>query len=118
MLWCSRATLQGPTQGGCATIRLVTATALRYPLGSGRASERVPSQWFEGDFADWLRQAMADRDVSQRMLSMRAGISHSTISRLLKGDRDPSLATALALLRVLAPEPLRFGAAIASLIAD
>ena len=82
--------------------------ALRQPSFTGnRASDRVPAQWWEGEFASWLRQAMADRDLSMRMLSMRAGINHSTICRLLKGDRDPTLNTALALLRVLAAEPLR-----------
>ncbi|HEX6655027.1 MAG TPA: helix-turn-helix transcriptional regulator [Candidatus Limnocylindria bacterium] len=92
--------------------------ALRQPSFTGkRASDRVPPQWWEGEFAVWLRQAMADRDLSMRMLSMRAGINHSTICRLMKGDRDPSLTTALALLRVLAREPLRVRPDI-SLLAD
>lgn len=92
--------------------------ALRQPLATGkRGSDRVPAQWWEGEFASWLRQAMDDRDLSMRMLSMRAGINHSTICRLLKGDRDPSLTTALALLRVLAAEPLRVGLDI-SLLSD
>ena len=49
---------------------------------------------------------MKQRGMSQRMLALRAGVSHSSVSRLLSGDRSPSLPTALALLRVLANEPL------------
>jgi transcriptional regulator with XRE-family HTH domain len=33
---------------------------------------------------------------------MRSGVNHSTISRLIQGDRTPSLTTAIAILRVLA----------------
>jgi transcriptional regulator with XRE-family HTH domain len=54
-----------------------------------------------GDFAGWLSEAMAGRQMSQRMLAMRAGVNHATISRLLKGQRDPSLSTALALISAL-----------------
>jgi transcriptional regulator with XRE-family HTH domain len=50
---------------------------------------------------------MAERGVTQRMVALRSGVSHSTISRLLDQDRRPSLSTALALLRVLGPEPAR-----------
>ena len=95
----------------------MTAALRQPPIAGRRASDRVPAQWWDGEFADWLRQAMADRDLSMRMLSMRAGINHSTICRLLKGDRDPTLTTALALLRVLAAEPLRVRPDI-SLLAD
>jgi len=37
---------------------------------------------------------------------MRSGIDHSTISRLMQGHRSPSLTTAIAILRVLAPPVL------------
>jgi hypothetical protein len=68
----------------------------------------VPSRVWEGDFAGWLRDSMAARRVSARMLAMRAGIDHSTISRLTSGSREPTLRTALALLRVLISEPIQF----------
>jgi transcriptional regulator with XRE-family HTH domain len=64
----------------------------------------------DGSFADWLRGRMAERGLTQRMLALRTGISHATISRLLKGNRQPSLATAMALLSVLGPDPVRFTA--------
>ncbi len=67
----------------------------------------IPSRVLEGDFAGWLREAMAARRLSTRMLAIRAGIDHSTIYRLATGDRQPSLATAVALLRVLAADPSR-----------
>jgi ribosome-binding protein aMBF1 (putative translation factor) len=62
----------------------------------------VPSRILEGDFAGWLRDAMAARGLSTRMLAIRAGINHTTIHRLAAGERQPTLATAVALLRVLA----------------
>ncbi len=65
----------------------------------------IPSRWLEDDFAAWLEERMEQRGMSQRMLALRAGVSHSSVSRLLSGDRSPSLPTALALLRVLAAEP-------------
>jgi DNA-binding XRE family transcriptional regulator len=66
----------------------------------------IPPRWLEDDFAAWLQERMEERGISQRMLAMRAGVSHSSVSRLLSGDRSPSLPTAIALLRVLATEPM------------
>lgn len=39
--------------------------------------------------------------MSQRQLALQSGVNHSTISRLIKGDRMPSLGTATKLARVL-----------------
>ncbi|MEP6469129.1 MAG: helix-turn-helix domain-containing protein [Chloroflexota bacterium] len=58
-----------------------------------------------GDFAGWLRDAMSARRLSARLVGMRTGINHSTVTRLLQGERQPSLATALALLRLLDSPP-------------
>jgi transcriptional regulator with XRE-family HTH domain len=44
---------------------------------------------------------MAARQLSTRGLAVRSGINHSTIYRLARGDREPSLATAVALLKIL-----------------
>jgi hypothetical protein len=65
----------------------------------------VPSPWLDGSFAAWLRERMTERGMTQRMLAMRSGVDHSTISRLLCEDRQPQLLTALALLSVLGVEP-------------
>jgi transcriptional regulator with XRE-family HTH domain len=71
----------------------------------------VPAAILAGDFAGWLREAMEARSVSQRMLAHLSGIDHSTISRLLSGERNPGLGTALALIRVLERPHLRIAAA-------
>ena len=39
--------------------------------------------------------------MSQRQLALQSGVDHSTISRLIKGDRMPSLGTATRLARGL-----------------
>jgi transcriptional regulator with XRE-family HTH domain len=49
---------------------------------------------------------MAARRLSARVVAMRTGIDHSTITRLLQGVRKPSLTTAVALLRLLESEAL------------
>ena len=61
----------------------------------------LPSRVMDGDFGGWLQDTLAERGISQRVLAMRTGISHSTISRLAAGNRTPSLATAVAIFRVL-----------------
>ncbi len=55
-------------------------------------------------FRDWLHARMRSRRVSQRQLAARAGIHHATISRLLRGERIPSLLTAVSLARALRDE--------------
>jgi DNA-binding XRE family transcriptional regulator len=63
----------------------------------------VPWRVLNGDFAGWLRDEMAARRMSSRMLAARAGLDHTTIFRLAGGERQPSLATAVAIIRVLSP---------------
>ena len=50
-------------------------------------------------FNVWLRGRLKEKRMSQRQLALQSGVSHSTISRLLKGDRMPSLRTASKLAR-------------------
>jgi transcriptional regulator with XRE-family HTH domain len=52
-------------------------------------------------FNEWLRSQLRVKKMSQRQLAMLAGVDHSTISRLLRGDRTPSLETATKLARGL-----------------
>ena len=52
-------------------------------------------------FNDWLRRQLKEKKMSQRQLALQSGVDHSTISRLIKGDRMPSLGTATALARGL-----------------
>jgi transcriptional regulator with XRE-family HTH domain len=75
-------------------------------LTDGGLQIPMPARILEGDFAGWLRDAMAARGLSTRGLASRCGIDHSTIYRLAKGSRQPPLATALALIKVLGTETL------------
>ncbi len=52
-------------------------------------------------FNDWLRAQLKAKKMSQRQLAQQSGVDHSTISRLLRGDRMPSLGTATKLARGL-----------------
>jgi transcriptional regulator with XRE-family HTH domain len=52
-------------------------------------------------FNDWLRSQLKSKKMSQRQLAQQSGVDHSTISRLIRGDRMPSLGTATKLARGL-----------------
>lgn len=71
-----------------------------------RVAVSMPARIVDGDFAGWLRDAMAERGVTTRVLAMRTGIDHTTISRLRRGANAPTLSTAVALLRVLGSRPM------------
>jgi transcriptional regulator with XRE-family HTH domain len=71
-----------------------------YPEQDARTSAGAPS------FTAWLQQRLAASRLSQRQLADKAGVDHSTISRLLNGARMPSLRTATSLALALgAPDP-------------
>jgi transcriptional regulator with XRE-family HTH domain len=52
-------------------------------------------------FNEWLRAQLKVKKMSQRQLAQQSGVDHSTISRLIRGDRTPSLGTATKLARGL-----------------
>ncbi len=52
-------------------------------------------------FNEWLRAQLMAKKMSQRQLAQQSGVDHSTISRLIRGDRMPSLGTATKLARGL-----------------
>jgi transcriptional regulator with XRE-family HTH domain len=52
-------------------------------------------------FTQWLRLQLRARKLTQRQLAQKSGIDHSTISRLMRGDRTPSLRTVTLLARGL-----------------
>ncbi|MEP7081850.1 MAG: helix-turn-helix transcriptional regulator [Chloroflexota bacterium] len=56
-------------------------------------------------FNAWLRGQLKEKKMSQRQLALQSGVDHSTISRLIKGDRMPSLGTATKLARGLREIP-------------
>lgn len=52
-------------------------------------------------FSEWLRTQLKARRMSQRLLAERSGVDHSTISRIVSGERTPRLDTATKLTREL-----------------
>lgn len=52
-------------------------------------------------FAEWLDRQLRVRRLSQRQVAIRSGLDKSTISRLLRGDRAPTLRTATMLVEAL-----------------
>ena len=52
-----------------------------------------------GTFNKWLQSQLQARQLTQRQLAHKSGVDHSTISRLLREDRMPSLRTATLLGR-------------------
>ncbi len=52
-------------------------------------------------FNEWLQAQLRVKKMSQRQLAQQSGVDHSTISRLIRGDRMPSLGTATKLARGL-----------------
>ena len=52
-------------------------------------------------FNEWLRAQLKAKKMSQRQLAQQSGVDHSTISRLIRGHRTPSLGTATKLARGL-----------------
>jgi len=65
-----------------------------------------PGSQHEGatGFSAWLMTHLKARRMSQRQLAQRSGIDHSSISRLSRGGRTPSLQTAERLARALGVE--------------
>ena len=45
-------------------------------------------------FNQWLDVQLRARKLTQRQLAQKSGVDHSTVSRLMRGDRTPSLRTA------------------------
>jgi transcriptional regulator with XRE-family HTH domain len=69
-------------------------------------SLRHPPEPTGGRFQAFPREELRARRWSVRYLAMRSGVSHSTISRLLGGERMPSLETARRLAEaLLGPAP-------------
>ena len=65
-------------------------------LMRGTMSDRNADQ-----FREWLTRQLRSRRMSLRQLAVQSGVSASTVSRVVRGDRQPSLHTALRLAHVL-----------------
>jgi transcriptional regulator with XRE-family HTH domain len=55
----------------------------------------------DDEFSEWLRRELRARRMSLRQLAARSGVNASTVSRVARGDRRPSLRTALRFVNVL-----------------
>lgn len=64
-------------------------------------SEMGPTMSARRAFNEWLQVQLKARKLTQRQLAEKSGVDHSTISRLVRGDRVPSLRTATLLARGL-----------------
>jgi transcriptional regulator with XRE-family HTH domain len=64
-------------------------------------SEMGPTRSGRRAFNQWLQVQLKARKLTQRQLAQKSGVDHSTISRLTRGDRAPSLRTATLLARGL-----------------
>jgi transcriptional regulator with XRE-family HTH domain len=68
---------------------------------SGAIDHRPMTRTNGRAFNEWLRAQLKAKKMSQRQLAQQSGVDHSTISRLVRGDRMPSLGTATKLARGL-----------------
>ena len=57
----------------------------------------LPSDLFQA----WLARTIDERGLSHAQLALRSGMDRSTISRILAGERRPSLDTAIHLIEGL-----------------
>ena len=67
--------------------------------GSSNIMRRPPGE--PPTFTAWLQQRLEASRLSQRQVANKSGIDHSTISRLLRGERMPSLRTATLLAKAV-----------------
>ena len=83
-------------------LRLLARTTGRdYIPVAGSARRSQMTLQTPRSFNAWLRGQLKEKKMSQRQLALQSGVDHSTISRLIKGDRMPSLGTATKLARGL-----------------
>jgi transcriptional regulator with XRE-family HTH domain len=66
-----------------------------------RVAKSDPTRIRTHTFHEWLQLQLKARHLTQRQLAQKSGVDHSTISRLVRGDRVPSLRTAGLLARSL-----------------
>jgi transcriptional regulator with XRE-family HTH domain len=55
----------------------------------------------EVQFRDWLTMQLRARRMSLRQLAHRSGVNVSTVSRIVRGERRPTLRTAVRLAKVV-----------------
>jgi len=84
-----------------------------------RTDRRQPAQPQQvTSIGAWLKGQLEARRWSQRALAERSGVDHSTISRLIHHDRNPSLDTVRKLAAALGVTAPTDGNAYLSVVAD
>lgn len=87
--------------------QVIHGGAFGFDSSSIGAERTAPGVWWRMTgqngraFNEWLRAQLKAKKMSQRQLAQQSGVDHSTISRLVRGDRMPSLGTATKLARGL-----------------
>ena len=71
--------------------------------GHARQAEPALTERSAEGFREWLVNQLRARKMSQRQLAKKSGVDHSSISRLIRGDRVPSLHTAMRLAHAIDP---------------
>lgn len=72
-----------------------------WAIASGDRAAAMVVRFDIAHFRVWLANEMRRRRISQRMLGERSAVDHSTISRLLRTGRTPSIETMVALATAL-----------------
>lgn len=62
--------------------------------------------YVEQKLVDWMLEELRDRKMSHRELARRAGISHSSISNILSGYREPTWDFCAAISKPLDKQPI------------
>ena len=71
-------------------------------LEDSRAQQaRLMNDRNEVQFREWLTVPLRARRMSLRQLALRSGVNVSTVSRIVRGERRPTLRTAVRLARVV-----------------
>src|SRR5688572_27219968 len=71
------------------------------PRGVGKEAVLVIEEANEVQFRDWLTLQLRARRMSLRQLAHRSGVNVSTVSRIVRGERRPTLRTAVRLAKVV-----------------
>jgi transcriptional regulator with XRE-family HTH domain len=61
----------------------------------------APQPRAPGPFAAWVAERMAARGLTYGALARSSGVAPATVLRIVRGDREPLLSTAAALVRGL-----------------
>jgi transcriptional regulator with XRE-family HTH domain len=90
--------------GPAASLDRTSATGrprAHIPPRPAEGGEHVIEDTNEVQFRDWLTLQLRARRMSLRQLANRSGVNVSTVSRIVRGERRPTLRTAVRLARVV-----------------